>query len=297
MRHLRTFYLNYLFVFIGFCGFCVVPLKSCTLCNAYKTVYGTGCYLYHRLQKKINTTKNISVASFESLGSDNSRCIVGNVGGFNTVEHALHGERIKKMSSHLSPRQEEPQFIEKVNTEKHGVHESTRIQDTLNDNEGKPCNATKSTKSTSSNFRKNEGINKEERTQYLFDSSLLHGTFLNNPSALFSQLPTSTPFVGAKNNQRHSTRKNQGTGYSPIVNIDNGYSGRDTSIKNIQHLREIQLSDSGSSEPEKGLKDWSSESSIIEENLEDGKQNSFRSSDSREVCFILVRFFLHLQFI
>jgi len=39
-------------LFKGICKSCAVPLKSCTLCSAYKTVYGNEQFLAHRLQRK-----------------------------------------------------------------------------------------------------------------------------------------------------------------------------------------------------------------------------------------------------
>lgn len=62
--------INISLIFSGLCSKCVVPMKSCALCNAYKTVYGNASYLQHRLQKKLSTQSSESANNL--LQSDSS---------------------------------------------------------------------------------------------------------------------------------------------------------------------------------------------------------------------------------
>lgn len=43
--------------FLGICNSCAVPLHTCVLCNAYKTVYGASSFLAHRFNKRPKKTK------------------------------------------------------------------------------------------------------------------------------------------------------------------------------------------------------------------------------------------------
>jgi len=56
--------------FVGVCKNCVVPLKSCVLCNAYKTVYGKERFLLYRLQKKHNRSCSETSQHSSSLKHD-----------------------------------------------------------------------------------------------------------------------------------------------------------------------------------------------------------------------------------
>ena len=155
-------------------------MKSCTLCNAYKTVYGNARYLHHRLQKKMSTRT--------SEGADHSQ------------DHS--GE---KMSTHTSEGANHSQ-----DHSGDSLYECSRTPSEAPADQGKTSSSyskTPSPRNCSSRRTKDPPATMIEDQDISKDFG--HLASLSNPNALFAHLPTSTPFVTHTSKKKNKNKKKE----------------------------------------------------------------------------------------
>ena len=191
-------------------------MKSCALCNAYKTVYGSVSYLQHRLQKKLSTQSSE---------------------GTNNIQNDSSGD---DSLYEYSPKR---------------ADEGSASYQGKSSNDSSPRNVSSS--------RTKDGLHKEPATTMANDQDVFNGDLNEvscNPSALFAQYPTSTPFPSNKTKSKMSKmiqKKPKPTNtvkpsanYQISKNCENNrrrskHKNNSSDVEDLE-VRELRLSDSES---------------------------------------------------
>jgi len=123
----------------GFCNDCVIPLDTCTLCNAYKIVYGNETFLKHRFKKLKQLQSGEQNKSPRRRSKSNPSAVFQKVSAESPVKITVNNNSIDYTKDKKYSINNRKKFTRKINsTSKYNHDSQLDISNNLNSTSASP---------------------------------------------------------------------------------------------------------------------------------------------------------------